>query len=216
MKVARGRSWQPEIGMEHASRAGVLEIRAWEPAGARFRTFSARHCSSDQGQPRGKRNDDVVFFFGGCSDVGGGFFHRLGSGQTRMPPQSDGTRRLFHTLRSVHTLRTVGGPAIRGALILRFGGFFHTLFSGRLFPVRLVRRAIRPFGTHRIPCLPDCGAVRRTDGFPRQIPASARRNFRQIRHFRIVPLHNTKFYPLFHSPLKIAAFPNFPRPEFAL
>ena len=33
-----------------------------------------------------------VFFFGGCSGVGGGFFHRLGSGQTRMPPQSDGTR----------------------------------------------------------------------------------------------------------------------------
>ena len=43
-----------------------------------------------------------VFFFGGCSDVGGGFFHRLESGQTRMPPQSDGTRGfwfggLFHT-----------------------------------------------------------------------------------------------------------------------
>ena len=35
----------------------------------------------DQGQPRGKfRNDDVVFFFGGCSGVGGEFFHTLGSG----------------------------------------------------------------------------------------------------------------------------------------
>ena len=31
------------------------------------------------------------FFFGGCSSVGGGFFHMLGSGQPRMPPQSDGT-----------------------------------------------------------------------------------------------------------------------------
>ena len=36
-----------------------------------------------------------VFFFGGCSDVGGGFFHMLGSGQTRMPPQSGGTRGCF-------------------------------------------------------------------------------------------------------------------------
>ena len=37
----------------------------------------------------------------------GGFFHTLGSGQTRMPPQSDGTRGFC------------------------FGGFFHTLGSGR-------------------------------------------------------------------------------------
>ena len=40
----------------------------------------------------GTREVGFCFFFGGCSGVGGGFFHRLGSGQTRMPPQSDGTR----------------------------------------------------------------------------------------------------------------------------
>ena len=37
------------------------------------------------------RGVGVCFFFGGCSGVGEGFFHTLGSGQTRMPPQSDGT-----------------------------------------------------------------------------------------------------------------------------
>ena len=39
----------------------------------------------------GTRGVGFCFFFGGCSGVGGGFFHTLGSGQTRMPPQSDGT-----------------------------------------------------------------------------------------------------------------------------
>ena len=57
-----------------------------------------------------------VFFFGGCSDVGGGFFHRLGSGQPRMPPQE----RQHPALRRGR----------RGALIFCFGGFFHTLGSG--------------------------------------------------------------------------------------
>ena len=46
MKVARGRSWQPEIGMEHASRgrrSGNNGVGArWR---GRFRIFSARHCS---------------------------------------------------------------------------------------------------------------------------------------------------------------------------
>ena len=46
MKVARGRSWQPEIGMEHASRgrrSGNKGVGArWR---GRFRIFSARHCS---------------------------------------------------------------------------------------------------------------------------------------------------------------------------
>ena len=40
----------------------------------------------------GTREVGFCFFFGGCSGVGGGFFHMLGSGQPRMPPQSDGTR----------------------------------------------------------------------------------------------------------------------------
>ena len=46
MKVARGRSWQPEIGMEHASRgrrSGNKGVGA--RSRGRFRIFSARHCS---------------------------------------------------------------------------------------------------------------------------------------------------------------------------
>ena len=39
----------------------------------------------------GTRGVGFCFFFGGCSCAGGEFFHTLGSGQTRMPPQSDGT-----------------------------------------------------------------------------------------------------------------------------
>ena len=46
LTVARGRSWQPEIGMEHASRgrrSGNKGVGArWR---GRFRIFSARHCS---------------------------------------------------------------------------------------------------------------------------------------------------------------------------
>ena len=46
LKVARGRSWQPEIGMEHASRgrrSGNKGVGArWR---GRFRIFSERHCS---------------------------------------------------------------------------------------------------------------------------------------------------------------------------
>ena len=46
LKVARGRSWRPEIGMEHASRgrrSGNKGVGArWR---GRFRIFSARHCS---------------------------------------------------------------------------------------------------------------------------------------------------------------------------
>ena len=46
LKVARGRSWQPEIGMEHASRgrrSGNNGVGA--RSRGRFRIFSARHCS---------------------------------------------------------------------------------------------------------------------------------------------------------------------------
>ena len=46
LKVARGRSWRPESGMEHASRdrrSGNEGVGArWR---GRFRIFSARHCS---------------------------------------------------------------------------------------------------------------------------------------------------------------------------
>ena len=35
----------------------------------------------------GTRGVGFCFFLGGCSGVGGGFFHRLGSGQPRMPPR---------------------------------------------------------------------------------------------------------------------------------
>ena len=131
LKVARGRSWQPEIGMEHASRgrrSGNKGVGArWR---GRFRIFSARHCSRTKvSHAENSGNDDVVFFlevapvsegdsftcsgedgtrglvsglraasgedgtrglvflFGGCSGVGGEFFHTLRSGQTRMPPR---------------------------------------------------------------------------------------------------------------------------------
>ena len=46
LKVARGRLWQPEIGMEHASRgrrSGNKGVGA--RSRGRFRIFSARHCS---------------------------------------------------------------------------------------------------------------------------------------------------------------------------
>ena len=94
LKVARGRSWQPEIGMEHASRgrrSGNKGVGArWR---GRFRIFSARHRSRTKvSHAENSGMTTVVFFFGDCSGVGGRFFHTLGSGQTRMPPQSDGTR----------------------------------------------------------------------------------------------------------------------------
>ena len=133
MKVARGRSWQPEIGMEHASRgrrSGNKGVGArWR---GRFRIFSARHCSRTKvshaensgmtmvffswrllrcrrewerehegglircaGRPqewsfgavppqeRWHEEGWFLFFLGGCSGVGGGFFHTLRSGCTR-------------------------------------------------------------------------------------------------------------------------------------
>ena len=121
LKVARGRSWQPEIGMEHASRgrrSGNKGVGArWR---GRFRIFSARHCSrtkvshaENSGMTMlffslevapmsegdsftgsgvvmrrrattgvdGTREVGFCFFFGGCSGVGGEFFHTLGSGR---------------------------------------------------------------------------------------------------------------------------------------
>ena len=109
LKVARGRSWQPEIGMEHASRgrrSGNKGVGA--RLRGRFRIFSARHCSrtkvshaensgmtmlffclavapvseGDSFTPSGEDGTrGLVFFFGGCSGVGGGFFHTLRRGR---------------------------------------------------------------------------------------------------------------------------------------
>ena len=159
MKVARGRSWQPEIGMEHASRgrrSGNKGVGArWR---GRFRIFSARHCSRTKvshaensgmtmlffswrllrcrrgilsharerpgthaaagAAARGIRGEELgeallPFVLRACCGgmcwpvdrpathaaagaaargVRGGLFHTHGSGQTRMPPQSDGMR----------------------------------------------------------------------------------------------------------------------------
>ena len=130
LKIARGRSWRPEIGMEHASRgrrSGNKGVGArWR---GRFRIFSARHCSRTKVSHAENSGMTTVFFLWGllrcrgewerehegglircagrprewsCGAVPpqerwheglgfvfwfGGFFHMLGSGQTRMPPQ---------------------------------------------------------------------------------------------------------------------------------
>ena len=80
LKVARGRSWQPEIGMEHASRgrrSGNKGVGArWR---GRFRIFSARHRSRTEVSHAENSGMTTVFFFGDCSGVGGS-----GSGST--PP----------------------------------------------------------------------------------------------------------------------------------
>ena len=77
MKVARGRSWQPEIGMEHASRgrrSGNKGVGArWR---GRFRIFSARHCSRTEVSHAENSGMTMLFFsLEDCSGVGGGFFH---------------------------------------------------------------------------------------------------------------------------------------------
>ena len=137
LKVARGRSWQPEIGMEHASRGRRSGNKG---AGARwrgrFRIFSARHCSKtkvshaensgmtmlhfflwrllrlvggcvDHGSGHSApchhaRGGWFLFFLGGCSGVGGGFFHTL---------RRDGTRILVFGLGDFFTR---SGAAARG------------------------------------------------------------------------------------------------------
>ena len=64
LKVARGRSWQPEIGMEHASRgrrSGNKGVGArWR---GRFRIFSARHCSRTKVSHAENSGMTTVFFF---------------------------------------------------------------------------------------------------------------------------------------------------------
>ena len=120
MKVARGRSWQPEIGMEHASRgrrSGNKGVGArWR---GRFRIFSARHCSRTKvshaensgmtmlffswrllrcrrgilSHPQERRHEGgwFLFFLGGCSGVGGCVDHGSGhAAPCRL--RRDGTR----------------------------------------------------------------------------------------------------------------------------
>ena len=79
LKVARGREWRSEIGMEHASwgrRCGNEGVGA--RLRGRFRIFSARHRSRTEAAPRGKfRNDDGFFLWRllrcrACVDHGSG------------------------------------------------------------------------------------------------------------------------------------------------
>ena len=77
-------SWQPEIGMEHASRgrrSGNKGVGArWR---GRFRIFSARHCSRTKVSHAENSGMTMSFFsWSDCSGVGGGFFHTLGSGHS--------------------------------------------------------------------------------------------------------------------------------------
>ena len=136
--------------MEHASRgrrSGNKGVGArWR---GRFRIFSARHCSRTEGQPRGKfRNDDVVFFFGGCSGVGGEWEREHEGGLIRCAgrPREWSMRRRatsgemargdkFFSWRLLRCRRGIlshprerpathaaAGAAARGALIFCFGG----------------------------------------------------------------------------------------------
>ena len=66
LKVARGRSWRPEIGMEHASRgrrSGNKGVGArWR---GRFRIFSARHRSRTEVSHAENSGMTTVFFLWG-------------------------------------------------------------------------------------------------------------------------------------------------------
>ena len=90
LKVARGRSWQPEIGMEHASRgrrSGNKGVGArWR---GRFRIFSARHCSRTKVSHAENSGMTMLFFSLEVAPVSEG--------------DADGTRRFFHTLGSAHS-----------------------------------------------------------------------------------------------------------------
>ena len=66
LKVARGRSWRPEIGMEHASRGrrfGNKGMRA--RLRGRFRIFSARHRSRTEVSHAENSGMTTVFFLWG-------------------------------------------------------------------------------------------------------------------------------------------------------
>ena len=104
MKVARGRSWQPEIGMEHASRgrrSGNKGVGArWR---GRFRIFSARHCSRTKVSHAENSGMTMLFFSLEVAPVSEGDSF-TGSGVVR------------HACRHRVTARGVFG----------LGGFFHT------------------------------------------------------------------------------------------
>ena len=128
MKVARGRSWQPEIGMEHASRgrrSGNKGVGArWR---GRFRIFSARHCSRTEVSHAENSGMTTVFFSLGIAPVSGGVL----------------------TTGVVIRRRATTEWMARGGWFLFFfggcsgvgGGFFHTLRSGPSAPSRRWRDA---------------------------------------------------------------------------
>ena len=125
MKVARGRSWQPEIGMEHASRgrrSGNKGVGArWR---GRFRIFSARHRSRTKVSHAENSGMTMLFFSlevapmsegdsftrtGETARGGfwfGGFFHMLRSGSTR------GFDFLFWGALLLFVLRVVAGACV--------------------------------------------------------------------------------------------------------
>ena len=78
LKVARGRSWQPEIGMEHASRgrrSGNKGVGArWR---GRFRIFSARHCSRTKVSHAENSGMTMLFFSWRLLRCRRGMFHTL-------------------------------------------------------------------------------------------------------------------------------------------
>ena len=79
LKVARGRSWQPEIGMEHASRgrrSGNKGVGArWR---GRFRIFSARHCSRTKVSHAENSGMTMLFFSWGLLRCRACVDHRSG------------------------------------------------------------------------------------------------------------------------------------------
>ena len=85
MKVARGRSWQPEIGMVHASRgrrSGNKGVGArWR---GRFRIFSARHCSRTKVSHAENSGMTMLFFSLEVAPVS--------EGDSFTPSGEDGTR----------------------------------------------------------------------------------------------------------------------------
>ena len=79
LKVARGRSWQPEIGMEHASRgrrSGNKGVGArWR---GRFRIFSARHRSRTKVSHAENSGMTMLFFSWGLLRCRACVDHRSG------------------------------------------------------------------------------------------------------------------------------------------
>ena len=129
MKVARGRSWQPEIGMEHASRgrrSGNKGVGArWR---GRFRIFSARHRSRTKVSHAENSGMTMLFFslevapmsegdsFTGSGETARGGF---GLGDCFTCSGEDGTRGLGSGLRAA--------SGEDGTRRFWFGGLFHTL-----------------------------------------------------------------------------------------